>query len=219
MTRVPGTGSRRSPPYSPGSSPRRSKGAWRWPRAGARVRLPGREPEADAVTSRGRRQAHVEGFDLTPVCGYRPMIAPAGSLWAAMYSAPRRPQDTRHQGWGGPLTIGPKLLLPPRRDIAAASRDCHRINRWASPEGRHWPAGPATDQDRGRWPSHAARRRMPRTCTPKAFASLGSPRWRAAQTARTTAGSICVSAGCRDERLTRPGATQRETESRLKVRA
>jgi hypothetical protein len=141
MTRVPGTGSRRSPPYSPGSSPRRSKGAWRWPRAGARVRLPGREPEADAVTSRGRRQAHVEGFDLTPVCGYRPMIAPAGSLWAAMYSAPRRPQDTRHQGWGGPLTIGPKLLLPPRRDIAAASRDCHRINRWASPEGRHWPAG------------------------------------------------------------------------------
>jgi hypothetical protein len=78
---------------------------------------------------------------------------------------------------------------------------------------------PATDQDRGRWPSHAARRRMPRTCTPKAFASLGSPRWRAAQTARTTAGSICVSAGCRDERLTRPGATQRETESRLKVRA
>jgi hypothetical protein len=34
------------------------------PRAGARVRRLGREPDAAAVTSRGRRQARLEGFDL-----------------------------------------------------------------------------------------------------------------------------------------------------------
>ncbi len=34
------------------------------PRAGARVRRLGQEPDAAAVTSRGPRQAHLEGFDL-----------------------------------------------------------------------------------------------------------------------------------------------------------
>jgi hypothetical protein len=34
------------------------------PRAGARVRQPGREPGIEAVTSRGPCQAHLEGFDL-----------------------------------------------------------------------------------------------------------------------------------------------------------
>lgn len=34
------------------------------PRAGARVRRPGREPGIEAVTSRGPCQAHLEGFDL-----------------------------------------------------------------------------------------------------------------------------------------------------------
>jgi hypothetical protein len=34
------------------------------PRAGVRVRRLGQEPEAEAVTSRGPRQAHLEGFDL-----------------------------------------------------------------------------------------------------------------------------------------------------------
>ena len=33
-------------------------------RAGARVRRFGQEPDADAVTSRGPRQAHLDGFDL-----------------------------------------------------------------------------------------------------------------------------------------------------------
>ena len=33
-------------------------------RAGARVRRLGQEPDGDAVTSRGTRQAHLEGFDL-----------------------------------------------------------------------------------------------------------------------------------------------------------
>ena len=55
---------KRASPCWPGSSGPRSRGAWRWANARARVRRLGDARDTAAVTSRGPRQAHLEGFDL-----------------------------------------------------------------------------------------------------------------------------------------------------------
>ena len=53
-------------------------------RAGARVRRLGDARDTAAVTSRGPRQAHLEGSTCTPTCGCRRTIGRGWSAWPGM---------------------------------------------------------------------------------------------------------------------------------------
>ena len=82
--------------------------------AGARVQRLGAPRDTEAVTSRGARQAHLEGFDCTPTCGGQRTI---GRGWASV-----------------PLRLAHTLRAGP---AAAAERRPHRAGVEASVARRH----------------------------------------------------------------------------------
>jgi hypothetical protein len=68
------------------------------PRAGARVRRLGEEPDLGHATSRGPRQAQLDGFDLHANVWVPPTIGPVSSGSAAISSAPRSPRTASSAG-------------------------------------------------------------------------------------------------------------------------
>jgi hypothetical protein len=68
------------------------------PRAGARVRRLGDEPELDHVSSRGRRQAQLDGFDLHASIWVPPPDRAASNSSAGTSSVPRSPRTASSSG-------------------------------------------------------------------------------------------------------------------------